>query len=147
MASSSTTSILAKSNAPAPGENSGALIKPSPPDPLLVIFIHGCVTPFASTEIRGLTAVVYSRCICIYDRQVQGNGFDVQFVPKAAATCIIEVDRQCGRRVHSLSGVRRKPPFMHAFLPLGVDGLVVGTIDKRRTGSSPLTRSNADDPS
>jgi len=44
MASSSTTSFPVQSNAPALDGTSGALIKPLPPDLLLVIFIHGCVT-------------------------------------------------------------------------------------------------------
>lgn len=41
MSRSSVTSSQAQSNAPALDENSGALIKPLPPDLLLVVFIHG----------------------------------------------------------------------------------------------------------
>lgn len=52
---SSSSSFSVQSNAP---ENSGALIKPLPPDLLLVIFIHGCVTPFDLIVVHGLRAAV-----------------------------------------------------------------------------------------
>lgn len=43
MPNSSTTPSLAQFNASAQDVNSGALIKPLPPDLLLVVFVHGCV--------------------------------------------------------------------------------------------------------
>jgi len=96
MASSSTTRFPARSNAPALDENSGALIKSLPPDLLLVIFIHGYATSSVLVAVRGLRAVTRkfrSRLAWVRGCQVQGNGFDVQFVPKALGTRTIKVDR------------------------------------------------------